>query len=298
MYAISFRHVRCFLEVARLSSVTHAADALAITQPAVSKTLKELEDRLGVALFEREGRRLKLTEAGRLFRKHAGASLSELEIGVRALTRPEESRRRISVGVLPTVATRIMPRAALAFADAAPGARLRISTGPNWMLLSQLHEGALDMVVGKLADPDQMKGLVFEQLFIDPVVAVVRPDHPLLGAPVADFLDMPLILPPPGAIIRPVVEQFFLSIGREAPSAMVETVSLAVGKGMTRESDAIWFISRGVVAEELESGALATLDLGSVPLAGPVGITRRAGAPTSDELQMLMRALRDSVKEE
>jgi LysR family pca operon transcriptional activator len=80
--------VRCFLDVARLSSVTQAADALSITQPAVSKTLRELEDRLGVRPFERDGRRLRLTEAGRLFRPHAGASLSELEIGVRRLTRP------------------------------------------------------------------------------------------------------------------------------------------------------------------------------------------------------------------
>jgi LysR family pca operon transcriptional activator len=113
------------------------------------------------------------------------------------------------VGVLPTVATRIMPRAALAFAGTTPGAKLRISTGPNWMLLSQLHEGALDLVVGRLAGPDQMKGLVFEHLFVDPVTAVVRPDHPLLGAPVADFLNLPFILPPPGAIIRPVVSDIF-----------------------------------------------------------------------------------------
>jgi len=67
---------------------------------------------------------------------------------------------------------------------------------------------------------------------------------------------------------------------------------------LTLNSDAIWFISRGVVADELESGALATLDLGVLPLAGPVGITRRAGAPSSDELQALMRALRDSVRDE
>jgi len=81
--------VRCFLEVARLSSVGQAAEALAISQPAVSKTLRELEDRLGTALFERTGRRLRLTAAGRLFQKHAGLSLTELDRGIRALTAPE-----------------------------------------------------------------------------------------------------------------------------------------------------------------------------------------------------------------
>ena len=58
--SVSYRHIRCFLEVARLSSVGQAATALAISQPAVSKTLRELEDRLGRRLFERSGRRLRL----------------------------------------------------------------------------------------------------------------------------------------------------------------------------------------------------------------------------------------------
>ena len=93
MIPISYRHVRCFLEVARLSSVGQAAEALAISQPAVSKTLRELEERLGTALFERAGRRLRLTTAGRLFQKHAGLSLAELDRGVRALAGAGGGRR-------------------------------------------------------------------------------------------------------------------------------------------------------------------------------------------------------------
>ena len=91
----------------------------------------------------------------------------------------------LAVGVLPTVATRVLPKAALAFARAVPDACLRASTGPNRFLLSQLRDGSLDLVVGRLAAPDEMAGLVFEQLYSEAVVAVVRAGHPLLAAPAA-----------------------------------------------------------------------------------------------------------------
>ena len=297
MTRISYRHVRCFLEVARLSSVGQAAEALAISQPAVSKTLRELEDRLGTALFERVGRRLRLTTAGRLFQKHAGLSLTELDRGIRALTAPEAEGGVIAIGVLPTVATRVLPRAALAFARAVPGACLRASTGPNRYLLSQLREGRLDLVVGRLAAPDEMAGLVFEQLYSEAVVAVVRAGHPLLAAPVEALASYPLILPPPDAIIRPVVEQFFLSHGKDVPRPGVETVSLAFGRGLVLTSDAVWFISRGVVAEELAAGTLAVLDVGGMALAGPVGLTLRSGQGVGDGVTQLMQAVREAARE-
>ena len=240
MNGIGYRHVRCFLEVARLSSVGQAAEVLAISQPAVSKTLRELEDRLGVPLFERVGRRLRITEAGRLFQRHAGLSLTELERGVRALAQPERHRRRLSVGVLPTVATRILPRAALAFAATVPGGTLRVTTGPNWLLLAQLREGTLELVVGRMAAPAEMTGLTFEQLYSEPVVAVVRPGHPLIDGPGAGFAGYPLVLPPPDAVIRPTVEQLFQSHGQEPPAALVETVSLAVGRALVGASERPW----------------------------------------------------------
>jgi LysR family pca operon transcriptional activator len=141
-----------------------------------------------------------------------------------------------------------------------------------------------------------MTGLVFEQLYIEAVVAVVRPGHPLLAAPASGFAGLPLVLPPPGAVIRPVVEQYFLSLGQELPAAFVETVSLALGRGLVQASDAVWFISRGVVEEELAQGSIKALDLGGLPAAaGPVGLTRRAGGEAGPELQALMQALRDAA---
>jgi LysR family pca operon transcriptional activator len=77
-----------------------------------------------------------------------------------------------------------------------------------------------------------------------------------------------------------------LSIGRELPAAMVETVSLALGRGLTRNSDAIWFMSRGVVAEELDGGVLAAVNLGAMPLGAQSG---SRAAPAHPQAKSCMR---------
>ena len=112
---IRLRHLRCFLETAKLGSLSAAANALNVSQPAASKTLRELENILGKRLFDRSHRRLILTAEGHVFQQHAGA-------GMIALTRAQDLVKgtpaaftRLSVGVLPTAATSLMPRAALNF---------------------------------------------------------------------------------------------------------------------------------------------------------------------------------------
>ncbi len=176
---IRFRHLRCFLETARLGSLSAAADALNVSQPAVSKTIRELEEVLGKALFDRTRRRLSLTTVGRVFQQHAGAAMAELSRAQSLVMDTPSQITRLSVGVLPTAATSLMPRAALAFRDAFPNCLLRVSTGPNWLLMSQLRESSLDLVVGRMGTAEVMQHLSFHHLYSEDIVAVVRPDHPL-----------------------------------------------------------------------------------------------------------------------
>lgn len=289
---LRLRHIACFLEIAQSGSVVAAADALAVTQPAVSKTLRELEEILGQRLFDRAGRRLRLNAAGMLFQQAAGAAFGELARAQNAVRRVRLDTVRIAAGVLPTAATDLMPRAAIAFREAHPNCVLRVSTGPNWLLLSQLREGSLDLVVGRMAEADRMAGLSFRQLYQEEVVAVVRPGHPLLGGGDQRRLDeFPLILPPRGAVIAETVRSWLVSIGVSPEAPAWETVSLAFGRGVVHGSDAVWFISRGVVAEELRRGTLATLRLGAPMQAGPLGVSRRAGAPPSAEVDALVATL-------
>ena len=291
---LSLRHVRSFLEIARAESVSLAADRLNVTQPAVSRSLKELEDILGVQLFDRTGRRLRLNEAGRTFQAHASASMTELLRGVERVVDHGGQPARLSLGVLPTAASDLVPRAALAFRKEMPHVRLHIQTGPNWLLFNQLRDGEVDLVVGRMPEKEARTGVTFQQLYIEDVVLVCRPGHPILKAPQAETQigDCTLIVPPAGAVISQTVERYLSSIGLADVHGAFETVALPVGRKLVINSDAIWFISRGVVADELDAGVLAEVGLSSPMLSGPVGFSVARAAPINVERSVFAEALR------
>lgn len=272
--AIKLRHIRAFLDIAAEGGMSAVARAQGISQPALSRTLAELEALLGEALFDRQGRRLVLTEAGVLFRRHAGAALAQLDAGAAAL-RPGAGGT-LRVGVLPTVATRFLPELALRFRALRPEIGLAIETGPHFHLMRLLREGAVDLVLGRLPGAAEIAGLSFDHLYEDEVILAARAGHPLAGRPAAQALALaPVILPPATALIRPLVEDYLAASGISGLVPLVETVSLAVGRGICLRSDALWFISRGVIVHELDRGEMIALPTGARFLSGAVGMTQR-----------------------
>ncbi|WP_065331547.1 MULTISPECIES: LysR substrate-binding domain-containing protein [Rhodobacterales] len=294
---LRLRHVRTFLEIARAESVSIAADRLNITQPAVSRSLKELEEMLGAPLFDRVGRGLRLNEAGRVFQSHASASMVELMRGRDRLAKDGDLTSRLSVGVLPTAATDLLPRAALSFREEMPHVRLHIMTGPNWLLFNQLRDGTLDLVVGRMPEKAAGTGVTFQQLYIEDVVLVCRPGHPILKMPRPEenIPNYTLILPPKGAVISQTVERYLVSIGLPEMRGSYETVSLTVGRKIVSYSDSIWFISRGVVGDEIANGSLLPIKLSSPLLSGPVGISISRSAPLSVERGIFSKCLSSAV---
>ena len=108
---IKLRHLQCFLEAATQRNVSRAAERLSITQPAASKTIRELEDVLGVRLLARAKNGVKLTVDGELFQRHVAAALATLRQGFENILQLQGTPQTISVGVLPNVAATIMPTA-------------------------------------------------------------------------------------------------------------------------------------------------------------------------------------------
>ncbi|MFT4149304.1 MAG: LysR substrate-binding domain-containing protein [Paracoccaceae bacterium] len=288
--AIKLRHIRAFLDIAAEGGLSAVARRQGITQPALSRTLAELEDLLGQPLFLRQGRRLVLTEGGALFRRHALAAVQALEAGAAALD--PRSVGTIRAGILPTVATRFFPQVVLRFGALRPDIVLAVETGPHHYLIRLLREGAIDLMVGRLPRASEMAGLTFDHLYEEDVVLVGRAGNPLAGFPLAQALTQaPLILPPATALIRPPVDAYLASLGLTGLRPAVETVSLALGRGICLASDALWFISRGVVADELDRGVMVDLPLGARFLSGAVGMTRRQteGLPGMAALEEVAR---------
>ncbi|MCY1666415.1 pca operon transcription factor PcaQ [Rhizobium sp. SL86] len=297
---VKYRHLQTFVEVARQGSVVKAADHLNISQPAVTKTIRELEEVLGVVLFEREGRGIRITRPGEVFLRHAAASLTALRQGIDSVSQELlDNVPPVRIGALPTVSTRIMPRAMALFLEEQTRSRIKIVTGENSVLLEQLRMGELDLVVGRLAAPEKMTGFSFEHLYSEKVLFVVRAGHPLLaGGSVFNGLgDYPVLMPTRGSIIRPFVEQFLIANGVAALPTQVETVSDAFGRAFVRSSDAIWIISSGVVAGDIADGVLAALPIDTSETKGPVGLTLRTDAPPSLPLSILMQTIRQAASE-
>lgn len=287
---IKLRHIRTFLAIAAEGGLSAVAREQGLSQPALSRTLAELETLLGQPMFLRQGRRLVLTEAGALFRRYAGAALQSLEAGAAAL-RPG-SGGTLRVGVLPTVATRFLPQVALRFHALRPEILLAAETGPHFHLMRLLREGSVDLVVGRLPGAAEMTGLSFDHLYEDEIVLAARAGHPLRNRPAAEALaQAPVILPPATALIRRPVDDYLAANGLSGLRPLIETVSLALGRGICLASDALWFISHGVVIHELDRDELVQIQTGARFLSGAVGVTQRqeAAAPGLADFARLAR---------
>ena len=162
---VKLRHLRTFIEVARQNSISRAASILSVSQPAVTRTVNELEALLGEELLRRDGRGIRLSLMGEIFLHHAGASVAALRRGTDAISQSAKSVSvPVRVGALPTVSARVMPKAVETFIAANSGGRLSVTTGDNNTLFAQLRNGDLDLVVGRLAAPEIMAGFKLEHL--------------------------------------------------------------------------------------------------------------------------------------
>ncbi|QGZ64394.1 pca operon transcription factor PcaQ [Paraburkholderia acidisoli] len=297
---VKFRHLQCFLAVAQLGSVQQAADSLAVTQPAVSKTIAELEQVLGVRLFERGRHGAVPTREGQLFMPHASACVSALRQGVALLARDEGAvTATLDVGVLPTVATALLPAALRHFAQEWPRVSVRLTTAANMELLERLKTGAISFAVGRVADPERMVGLSFEQLYNEPLAVVVRAGHPLAhgaGLP-AQLATYPLVLPPFGTLIRQAADSLLAAWDAPPLSGFVELLSVSVGRALALENDAVWFVPAGAVEYDLRRGTLVRLPLPAAGGEEPVGLIQRTDTQPAPAGRALIEALRRAARE-
>ena len=105
----------------------------------------------------------------------------------------------------------------------------------------------------------------------------------------------PLILPPADALIRRAVDEYLLARNLASVQPAFETAALAVGRGILAGSDALWFISGGVVEDELDRGDLVQWETGAGFLSGAVGMTRRQAGPGQPSLELLARLTHETV---
>ncbi|WP_334062959.1 pca operon transcription factor PcaQ [Limimaricola cinnabarinus] len=298
---IKLRHIEIFVEITRRRSFKLAAARLNLTQPAISKTLKELEIILGADLMTRDRGGVTLTREGAVFLQFAEIGLAALRQGVTSLGETASgSAARVAVGALPSVAAKLLPQAARLLQDYAPGALLHVEDGPHGFLTDRLRSGELDMVVGRLGEAETMTGLSFTRLYSEHVVAVVVPGHPLERAEDLSALrDWQVVYPSERSAIRPLVDRAMIAAGAGIPPQRVESVSGAFGRSLALdEGRAVWIISHGVVERDIAAGRLRALPIDLQATAGPVGIMMRAEEEPLPAQRLMRQALVEAARQQ
>lgn len=297
---LRLRHLNCFVAVAQEQHLGRAAERLRLTQPAVSKTLAELEQILGAQLLRRGRFGAKLTREGEAFLTHALAVREALAAARRSVgIGAAPSGETLAVGALPTLAPDLLPPALGAFREMHAQARVVVHTAANKPLLEMLRAGTLDCVIGRMPEPADAVGLSFELLFLEPLVLVVRRGHPLAGrAAVApqQVLGYPLIVATPGTVPRHHTESFLQAHGLRLPAGCTETLSVSLGRVLTQQSDAVWFVAAGAVGADLAAGALVRLPVATQGTEEPVGLLYRAEGGVPRLALALMQAVRATTQ--
>lgn len=296
---IRLRHIQCFVAVAQEQHLRKAAERLHLSQPAVSKTLAELEELTEARLVERGRFGARLTRDGQVFLSHALSVLEALEGARRAVGNDSEATHEtVLVGALPTVAPDLLPLALAEFRAVWPQARVDIQIGANMPLLDKLRSGEVDFVLGRMADPEAMAGLSFELLFVEPLVAVVGAQHELLGEPDAGLgriVDFPLIVSSRGTVPRHNTESFLLSRGLRLPDNCLETMSVSVARRVAMSTNAVWFTPVGAVRADLTDGTLHRLPVVAEGTEEPVGLLRRSETVPGRCAMSFLKILRDAA---
>ena len=298
---LQLRHLRCLAFVGQERNLVRAAKALALTQPAVSKTIAELEDIVGRQLLVRRRRGVDLTAAGEVLLRHSVATLRGLREGLSlALDEAEGEQLRVVVGALPNMAASLLPEAIALLVRAHPQARVRVVSGTNAQLMTQLRQGEIDLVVGRLAQPSAMVDLSFLQLYSEPLLLVARPGHPLARKrkpALSSLAAYPLVVPVQGTLVRDTADAFLFARGNALPGAVIEATDTSFAIGLLRRTDAIWFAPKGAADSALALRELVRLDIDTSVTDGPVGITQRRAGEPGDGARRLVEAIEQALRQ-
>lgn len=283
-------HLRTLEAVVSHGSFSRAAEALHLSQPAVSLHVKQLEAGAGLLLVERVGKRAFATAAGRVLLEHAGRARQELEAAAHALVRLRGVvAGRVRLGTGATASIYLLPPVLGRLRARHPALELVVVTGNSAEIASAVVSNELD--AGVVTLPVSARYLDVVPLRVDPLLAIGPPGHRWSRRPLtAALLSLhALILYERGGTIRRVIDEWFTRGGAAPRVAMelgnAEAIKRLVGAGLGLSIASAMSVKSEVAARTLVARALEP------PLARRLGIVKRRDKPESPALRVLLSAL-------
>lgn len=292
---LKFRHLVLVDALARQGTVVGAAAELHVTQPAATRSLHELEDILGVALFERGPRGVTATVFGEAFTRDARAVLAQLtQAGRHVVELADADRGTVVVGTHLAGSNVLLPRAIAALKEDRPYLTVIVREASPDALLLELEAGRIDLIVGRLTSPPEER-VVRRKLYDESVELVVRASHALADradSVLDELLDYPWILPGPQTALRREVEEFFARNGFALPENRVETTSFLTVRQLLLETDVIAVLPSLIIRDD---SRIARLPVPLDPVGHSVGLTLWAARTLSPSAEALIRSLEETA---
>ena len=293
---LKLQQLRLLVAIADRASILHAARSLNISQPTATKLLKNLEADFGVKLFERTNRGTVPTIAGAALVRHGRLILAQLYHAAQELDDlAEGTGGRIVLGTLLAASAVLLPATVAIIRKQRPNISIVIKEGTNDRLIPALHDGELDMVVGRLPEYRYRENLIQEPLYEERICIVARSGHELTVSKrpsLKAMLDWDWVLPPPETTLRRQIEWEFLDAGLELPRNALESVSLLTNRYLLRHTDMLSIWPYHVVEEDIRRGDLAIIPFKLKKAFGPVGVSYRRNSRLSPAAAAFLEGLR------
>jgi len=291
---INLRQLRAFVSIGRLGSFTKAADALHATQPALSAQIRELEDALGVKLFDRSTRSVTLKQAGEDLLPVVDNVLGDLgSVVARARDVARRNTGRVTIAALPSLAATLMPTAVAQMRARHPGITVVIKDALAERIIGLIRADEVDLALTSAPPIDPQ--LQFTALLTDRMVAVLPNGHPLAEAKIvrlADLLASPMVLMDRDSSVRRIVDAACASIGRMAEPAF-EAAYMSTAIGLVRAGLGATLLPSSA-AELRATSDLTIRDLDTPRIERELGVLkqrRRAYSPAAEAFVAVLTAL-------
>jgi DNA-binding transcriptional LysR family regulator len=260
---MDFDQLETFLEVARHTSFSKAAEKRFRTQPAISSQIRALEDEVGAKLFDRSGGKVSLTGAGKAFQKYVEETLEARRAMLTAIGEMERvPKGEIVVGANEATCLHVLPEVFAEFKKQYPEVNVGIQRAERGKILESIIDNSVDF--GVVSIPVADNRLTVVQIHRDELVVIAAPNHPLSklkskSAAVSDVVKFPLLLPKLGRT-RDAIEALFHERNLK-PIISMELDSSELLKRFVAADVGVGFIARSNVLEDVKAGVLAAIPM-------------------------------------
>jgi LysR family transcriptional regulator, cyn operon transcriptional activator len=290
---MELRHIRYFDAIAETLNFTRAAERLHVTQSTLSHQIRQMETELGVQLFDRSSKKIRMTEAGETLRGHMTAALEQIDRGLQSLRGEGEALTgTIRLGTTPSFNTRMVPSCVSTFLQRHPGIQVTVEELSAGAIATRLASGKLDLAVSYR--PGDGSGLWFEPLYNEELKLVVGSAHPLSHrrrVRMVELHHVRMVLLPRQFQTRKLLDECFEAAGAQ-PRVVAQLNSIAPMIELIRQTDLAGIIAETAVTQSADLRVLPLQD--PAPIRTP-GLLWKKGATRSPVIKHFAEIIRGAA---